>query len=193
MDAREFAKINACQEWANWRTIPRLLSMVHVPKPWSVIDLGCGQGLSTEVIAWYCPDGSQVLGYDLSDSALSMARGRAFYHASGKKCKVSFRPQSIDESWCDLEGKVLGDQSITLVNASGIIGHHLSYNKVCAVAREIRRVLVPGGWAFLDVGPRIRRVELKEIMQAAGFRHNCHARSCWLDPYGQSAFQSKDY
>lgn len=189
MDAREFAKINACQEWANWRIIPRLLNLVDQSRPWSVVDLGCGQGLSTEIIAWMSPSDTRILAYDLSESALKMARLRNYRLADGRQAPVSFRMQSIDEVWRDQHGIVLADQSITLVNASGIIGHHLSSTKVGSVAREIRRVLAFGGWAFLDIGPRIRRQELRDIMQAEGFEFRCHARSCWLDPYGQSAFQ----
>lgn len=189
MNAREFANINACQEWANWRTIPRLLRLVDAKLPWFVVDLGCGQGLSTEVLARFSPAASRILGFDLSHSALEMARHRKYTHASGKRHTIDFRVQSVCETWLNCDDHALPHGSVTIVNASGIVGHHLNYIQATSLAREIRRVLIPGGWAFLDVGPRIRRSELKRIMAASGFLFLGHARSCWLDPYGQSAFQ----
>src|ERR1022692_4059307 len=62
MTQAEFAAINGPQDWANWRTIPRALSG-HVPdRPLRVLDLGCGTGGSTRVLAFYCPLGSRVTG-----------------------------------------------------------------------------------------------------------------------------------
>lgn len=55
MSAAEFDAINGRQDWANWRTIPRALSG-HVPdRPLRILDLGCGTGSSTQVLAWYAP------------------------------------------------------------------------------------------------------------------------------------------
>src|SRR5688572_28500143 len=52
MSAEEFGAINGRQDWANWRTIPRALSG-HVPdRPLRVLDLGCGTGTSTAVLAF---------------------------------------------------------------------------------------------------------------------------------------------
>lgn len=189
MEADEFATINACQEWANWRTIPRLIHHVDSQEPWFIIDLGCGQGLSTEALAWCIPPNSRILGYDLSDSALKLARSRQYRHATGERMKVAWRIQAIDQPWLDHAGKMITEASVTVVNASGIVGHHLGTKQVQFVAAEISRALVPGGWAFLDVGPRIRRTQLREIMESSGFRYRGHIKSCWLDPYGQSAFQ----
>ena len=189
MNAREFANINACQEWANWRTIPQQVRHVDIMGPWFIVDLGCGQGLSTEVLAWCSPVGSRILGYDLSESALKLARSRRYRHASGEKTKVAWRTQSIDEPWLDRNGELISNQSVTLVNASGIVGHHLNSKQARLLASEISRVMVPGGWAFLDVGPRIRRSQLRDIMESSGFRFQRHVKSCWLDPYGQSAFR----
>src|SRR5205809_7859487 len=55
MTQAEFDAINGPQEWANWRTIPRALSE-HVPdRPLRVLDLGCGTGGSTRVLACHRP------------------------------------------------------------------------------------------------------------------------------------------
>ncbi len=54
MTEAEFDAVNGRQDWANWRTIPRALNG-HVPmRPLRILDLGCGTGGSTRVLAWYC-------------------------------------------------------------------------------------------------------------------------------------------
>lgn len=188
MSDDEFAAINACQEWANWRIIPRLVTRIHSPGPWSVIDVGCGQGVSTEVLAWYSPANSHFLGYDLCETALSRASLKNYTHSNGQLAKVSFRRQQIDQTWQDAQGHTIADGSITLVNASGIIGHHLSSQCVQTLVTELSRVLTADGWALLDVGPHRGRHELTRLMSAAGFSCLRRARSWWLDPCGQLAF-----
>src|SRR5207249_2627339 len=48
MSDAEFAGVNARQDWANWRTIPRCLSGRVPDRPLRVLDLGCGTGSSTQ-------------------------------------------------------------------------------------------------------------------------------------------------
>jgi SAM-dependent methyltransferase len=184
----EFEHINACQDWANWRTLPRLIRSIPVPGPWTVIDLGCGQGLSTEVLAWCCPPGSSLLGYDLSESALRVARQRVYRHPNGITENVRFVTQAIDQPWKSPDGSVIGDASTTLINACGVVGHHLSESRFERVAAEIRRVLAPNGWALLDSGPKLGRQSLSRIMEANGLAHRSRVASWWFDRYGQSAF-----
>lgn len=188
MTAGEYERINACQAWANWRVLPPLVQLLTAAAPWTVIDLGCGQGISTEVLAWCCPPGSRLLGYDLSETALDIARGKTYLHSEGSAAEVSFLIQEVDQPWCDAGGSVLADSCVTLVNASGIVGHHLSEKRMEKLADEIRRVVSPDGWALLDTGPRLDRRKVVQIMQSRGFIHHQHSRSWWLDRCGQSAF-----
>src|SRR3954469_15229830 len=58
MSPTDFDAINGRQDWANWRTIPRALSGRLPDRPLRVLDLGCGTGGSTRVLAFYCPAGS---------------------------------------------------------------------------------------------------------------------------------------
>lgn len=64
MTLEEFDAINARQRWANWRTIPRNLSGRLENRPLRALDLCCGVGQSTEVLAHYLPAGSQILGLE---------------------------------------------------------------------------------------------------------------------------------
>src|SRR5262245_51469432 len=83
MSDDDFAAINARQDWANWRTIPRGLSGNVPERALRVIDLGCGSGSSTAVLAFYCPVGSNITGYELVLPLLEMARRRAYQNRSG--------------------------------------------------------------------------------------------------------------
>ncbi len=183
MCAEEFAAVNARQEWANWRTIPRCLNG-HVPQhPLRVLDLGCGCGCSTQVLAYYCPSGSHITGFELVKPLLELARQRDYRHHSGRLAKVDFCCQGICEPFS------LPDHSVDLVNASGIVGHHLDAQSIRPLVGELGRLLVPGGIAQLDVGPTLAARKLRQIMAQAGFLPLGRFRSWLLDPTGQMVFQ----
>ncbi|MBI3411307.1 MAG: class I SAM-dependent methyltransferase [Planctomycetes bacterium] len=92
-----------------------------------VLDLGCGHGMASVVLA---RRGASVVGLDLSTGYLKEARRRAkangvgveFVHANAEE--LPFRDASFAGVW------------------GNAILHHLDLTKA---ARELRRVLVPGG------------------------------------------------
>src|SRR5205823_2777685 len=90
MTEEEFDASNARQQWANWRTIPRALSGCVEDRPLRVVDLGCGPGSSTRVLAFYCPAGSRITGYDQAEPLLELARRRTYKHRSGAPASVEF-------------------------------------------------------------------------------------------------------
>jgi SAM-dependent methyltransferase len=188
MRGREFTQVNGRQAWANWRTIPRHLRRIDRSGAWRAIDLGCGQGDSTQVLAWCCPPQSTILAYDVVPELLAQARRQAYRHATGDAAAVSFRRQSITETWRDETGAMLPGGSVTLVNASGVLGHHLDRSAMELVAGELARVLAPGGVAIVDVGPRLPAKQMAAIMRRHGLRRGRRERSCALDPYGQIAW-----
>src|SRR5204862_4167885 len=97
MSAEEFEAVNGRQDWANWRTIPRCLSG-HVPdRPLRVLDLGCGSGGSTRILAWYAPAGSHITGYELAEPLVRVARARSYAHRNGQPAQVDFRCQELTE------------------------------------------------------------------------------------------------
>jgi SAM-dependent methyltransferase len=184
MNDGEFGAINGRQDWANWRTIPRSLSG-HVPdRPLRVLDLGCGSGGSTRVLAFYCPAGSRITGYELAAPLVEIARRRAYRHRSGRPADVAFCCQGVTDPLPDPDG------SVDVVSASGVVGHHLDATTVRPLIGELTRVLRPGGVALLDVGPTLGDAELSAIMTAGGLARLGYRRSCFLDRTGQVIYRA---
>ncbi len=104
--------------------------------PRVIVDLGCGTGRYFEQYR----DAETVIGLDASRPMLAAARrGRADWLA---KRGVSVR---LARSTCD--ATPIPDGAAGLVIAIGILGYHLPLDP--SVLQEIRRILAPGGRAFL--------------------------------------------
>ncbi len=188
MTDAEFDAVNARQDWANWRTIPRALSG-HVPdRPLRVLDLGCGAGSSTQVLAFYCPPGSRITGYDVVEPLLAVARRRAYRHRGGQSADVRFVCQRVNQPFREADATMVSDRSVDVINASGVVGHNLDIDSFRPLLAEARRVLAAHGIAQLDVGPTIGPAVLLEIMESAAFVFLGHYRSWLFDPTGQMAF-----
>jgi SAM-dependent methyltransferase len=189
MTEAEFDAVNGRQDWANWRTIPRALNG-HVPnRSLRVLDLGCGTGGSTRVLAWYAPAGSIITGYELADHLLLFARRRNYRNRQGGAVEVDFVSQAVNETLRLPDGRAIPHRTIDVVNASGVVGHHLNPETIAPLITELRRVLVPGGVAMLDVGPALSGNKLRGLMIEAGFMYLGHYRSGWWDPTGEMVFQ----
>jgi SAM-dependent methyltransferase len=189
MSAADFDAINGPQEWANWRTIPRALSG-HVPdRPLRGLDLGCGTGGSTRVLAFYLPAGSHITGYEFAAALLAIARRREYFGRDGKRASVDFVCQAVTETFRQANGDVVPPRSVDLVNASGVVGHHLDAGTIEPLITELRRVLAPGGVAMLDAGPTLSARPLRAILTAAGFTFLGHYRSCFGDRTGEMVFR----
>lgn len=186
MSAAEFEAVNGRQDWANRRTIPRALKGRVPARPWNAIDLGCGTGTSTRVLAACAPAGSVVIGYELAAPLAEVARGRTYTRGVG----VRIVCQGITEPLRDADGALVPDSSIDVVNSSGVIGHHLDADSLRLVVAEVRRVLAPGGLAVLDDGPTVPTAVLTERMRAAGFEPLGRYK-CWpLATSAQVAFRA---
>jgi SAM-dependent methyltransferase len=191
MSPAEFDAVNGRQDWANWRTIPRALSG-HVPdRPLRVLDLGCGTGGSTRVLAFYCPAGAHITGYEFAEPLLAFARGRDYRGKDGLAVRVDFVCQGVTETLRDGDGSALAARSVDLVNASGVVGHHLRPETIGPLIAELGRVLKDDGVLMLDVGPTLPGAALRKIMSAAGFAYQGHYRSWFGDAMGEMVFQRK--
>ena len=186
----EFEGINERQAWANWRTIRRNLALRAPRRPVRVIDLCCGTGGSTEVLAYYLEPGSTILGVDADPRFVAAARERSYLTQEGTPAHVAFRCQSVLEPLCDTSSLRVPDSSVDIVNSSGAVGCHFEANSTAVLAAEVERVLRPGGLALIDCGPDgTRPRELLAIFQTLGFRAVHRARSCPFDRYWQICFR----
>lgn len=185
MNPQEFDDVNARQEWANWRTVPRGMSGRVPNRPLQVLDLGCGTGGSTAVLACFCPPGSQIVGLELNPEFVHVADTRSYRCANGQPAAVRFRCQSISERFCSEPESPFPDASIDLVNACGVIGHHLERPAVEWVVAEVARVLRRDAIALIDCGPRLRPQDLAELSAPRGLQRVDFVRANQLDLNGQ--------
>jgi SAM-dependent methyltransferase len=183
MSQTEFDAINGPQEWANWRTIPRALSGHVADRRLRVLDLGCGTGGSTRVLAFYCPLGSHVTGYEIADPMLVFARRREYRQRAASIAHVDFVCQGVTDPLRE------SDASVDLINASGVVGHHLKPDSFPPLLAEMQRVLTPTGVAMLDVGPTMPGGVLRRMMGEANFAYLGHYRSWFGDRTGEMVFR----
>lgn len=187
----EFEAINGRQAWANGRTIPRALAGRLPARPVLAIDLGCGTGPSTRVLAAALPAGSRVIGYELAGPLARVAGTRTYAGPDGKPADVRFVCQGVTEPLLDPDGARIADASVDVANASGVVGHHLTDVTVGGLVAELARVIAPEGHALLDVGPTLNDDALTRAMTAAGFERIARYRSWWLDPTGQVLYRRR--
>ncbi len=189
MTPAEFVAINGRQAWANRRTITRSLAGLVPDQPLAAIDLGCGIGESTRVLASLLPAGSRVLGIEFAPPLVDVAR--EFSSNAISSCDVRFVVGSIVETFIDEDGTPIDADSIDVVNASGIVGHHLDPPDAESTAEEIHRVLKPRGIASLDVGPKLSAKRLTALMDYLGFDRLRRTRSHPFDRTGQVVFRKR--
>ncbi|MFG0330343.1 MAG: class I SAM-dependent methyltransferase [Phycisphaerales bacterium] len=182
MSVHDFSWVNARQAWANWRTIPRSLRAAALPSPVAAIDLCCGVGDSTAVLAAWLPSGSSILGLDVEERFIEFARSRDFRDRAGEPAQVEFRAQSVLEPFTEARGERLQDSSVDLINSCGAVGCHFDLNAVHQLVEESDRVLRPGGVAMMDAGPHgVNPDQLREIWTERGFEFIQMTRSCSVD------------
>lgn len=188
MTDEEFEAINGRQAWANWRTIPAALANRLPRRPVFAIDLGCGTGPSTRVLASVCPPGSRIIGYELAAPLARIASRHTFKGPDGHQQDVTFVAQGVTETLRDPDGKPLADASVDIANASGVVGHHLTEETVKPLVAELARVVKRDGVLLLDVGPTLSAEALARALAPTGWHPQGRFRSWLLDPNGQVLF-----
>ena len=145
----------------NWRWCHRsVLAAVHggipdgieVPR---ILDAGCGTGVSTDYLCHLNP-GAQVLGIDISDGALAMARERL--QRSGAEAQVASLRQE-QRSLLDLAGEGPFDY----INSVGVL-HHLDQPE--AGLRSLAALLAPDGLLHLFLYADAGRWEIHRTQAA---------------------------
>ena len=145
----------------NWRWCHRsVLAAVHgaIPKGLDqprILDAGCGTGVSTDYLCHLNP-GATVLGVDISDGALAVARERC--ERSGAADQVASLRQE-QRSLLDLEGEGPFDY----INSVGVL-HHLDQPE--AGLRSLASRLAPHGLLHLFLYADAGRWEIHRTQKA---------------------------
>ena len=110
----------------------------------SVLDLGCGSGRDCYLLSRLVGAKGRVIGIDMTDAQLAVARRHAGYHADKYGyANVDFREGYIE----DLASAGIADDSVDVVVSNCVL--NLSPDK-WRVFREILRVLKPGGELYFS-------------------------------------------
>jgi len=184
MTESEFEGINALQYWADRRVIPRSLRGRLPPRPCRAVDLCSGAGHSTEILAACLPAGSEILGLEFNPAFVACAARRDYRGPDGRRARVSFRAQSVLETFRDAQGRPLENGRLDLVNSCGALGIHFDAPALDSLASEIARVLRPGGLATVDSGTEgVGGTEMVLIFRRHGFEARGSTKSCFLDRF----------
>lgn len=111
----------------------------------TVLDLGCGSGRDVYLLSWLVGPEGLVLGVDMTDEQLAVARRHQEYHRvrfGHPRSNVRFLKGYIE----DLASLGIEDESVDVVVSNCVL--NLSPDKP-RVFSEIHRVLVPGGELLL--------------------------------------------
>ena len=109
--------------------------------PTSILDLGCGVGMSTFALQEVYPQ-ARITGVDLSPYFLAVAQYRSRHQSN------------INWIHAAAESTRLPDRSFDLVSAC-LMFHELPSTAARAIITEARRLLNPGGYlAIMDMNPR---------------------------------------
>jgi SAM-dependent methyltransferase len=104
------------------------------PRPWRILDAGCGTGVSTDYLAHLNP-GAEILAVDISAGTLEVARERTRRSgAAGQASSLRFEQRSL----LDLGGEAPFDY----INSVGVL-HHLREPE--AGLKALAAQLKPGG------------------------------------------------
>jgi SAM-dependent methyltransferase len=147
----EWARLDRPEGVIEWRLTCRTLA-THLPPGGRLLDLGGGPGRYAE---WLAARGHRVVLADLSAELLDVARARLASAAVEEIVQVDA---------CDLSR--FGDASFDAVVALGPFYHLPDAERRDRAARELVRVLRPGGIAVIACMPRtqlLRRVMSRDL------------------------------
>lgn len=115
----------------------------------TVLDLGCGTGRDSFIVAKLVGAEGHVIGVDMTEAQLEVARSHVAYHMDKwgfSAPNIEFK-QGVIENLADLTGGGIPDNSVDVVISNCVINLSMDKPKVLA---EIFRVLKPGGELYFS-------------------------------------------
>jgi len=112
----------------------------------TILDLGCGSGRDAYILSQMVGENGHIIGVDMTDEQLSVARQHIGWHMDKfgyKKSNVEFKKAYIE----DLKTADIKDNSIDIVISNCVINLSPDKEKVFS---EIYRVLKPGGELYFS-------------------------------------------
>jgi SAM-dependent methyltransferase len=156
--------------WVQWATIAEMLRRLAIPSGASVLDVGCGVGWTTLLLA---ESGYDALGVDLVPVNVEVARERAERWGLAERSRFEV---------ADMERLALGARAFDAVLVFDAL-HHASRQAdvVAGVARHLR----PGGWAMFGepsflhlISPHARRTAREHGWREGAVRVRRLRRDC---------------
>ena len=175
-------------EKSHWEITRRLIDLMRIDVHDNVVDLGCGIGWATRVLAQNAPRGL-VLGIDLSDRMVAAARGsyrnppNAFFlvaDAAGMPCPESFCKSLLSVEamyyWPDLEGAF--SEVFRILRPGGRAFFLINYYKENIYGHS---------WAkYIDIPVHLLGAEdYMTTLAKAGFQNCSHRRMIDSTPVGE--------
>ncbi len=125
------------------------------PRPWRILDAGCGTGVSTDYLCHLNP-GASVLAVDISAGALAVARERtARSGAAGRVTELRIEQRSLLD--------LAGEGPFDYINSVGVL-HHLDQPELGL--RALVPLLRPGGLLHLFLYAEGGRWEIHRTQRA---------------------------
>jgi SAM-dependent methyltransferase len=149
----------------------------------TVLDLGCGSGRDVYVLSKLVGPKGRVIGLDMTDEQLAVARRHQRFHADRFGwANTDFRQGYIE----DLAGAGIADASVDLVVSNCVL--NLSPDKP-RVFREIFRVLKPGGELYFSDVFADRRIPA-ELARDPVLLGECLGGALYLEDFRRLMAQS---
>lgn len=188
----DFDEYNLPQVWVERRQIPQAVHGRVPMRDAVVLDLGCGPGTSTEVLAYFADPSWTIIGYDLVEHSITAARERAarsgFRSRDGAVIHPHFECQSIATPLL-LRGEPLGGGTVDFAISGGVVGLYLRPADAEKLIRDLRRIVKPGGYIALDAGPSVTADTMRAIASENGLAFRSVAKSFWIEPRPKLVFQ----
>ena len=144
----------------------------------TVLDLGCGTGRDVYIVSKLVGESGRVIGIDMTDEQLAVARRHQDYHASEfghARSNVEF----LDGDLADLDGLGIADNSVDVVVSNCVL--NLVPDKARAF-RQIVRVLKPGGELYFSDVFADRRLPV-ELMDDPVLLGECLAGAMYVEDF----------